>query len=194
MDLYKIGLKAFVENPDSLKILDFIPVFHRWIQNQELEGHLLIDVHNYTHIEDGPGVLLVAYEGNLSLDQSSGRPGLLHYRKQPTDGSFQERLTSIFHATLNACRLLESDSSLGGVRFKSNELLLLANDRLQAPNTEETFNRIRPTLSKVLERLYNGNQFTLSHISSEKERFTISITSDHMAGTQSLLENLGKDT
>lgn len=193
MNLYKIGLKTFVENPGSLKILDFIPVFHRWIQNQELEGHLLIDVHNYSHIEDGPGVLLVAYEGNLSLDQSSGRPGLLYYRKQPTDESLQERLTSVFHATLNACRLLERDSSLGGIRFKSDEFLVLANDRLQAPNTDKTFNRIRPILSKVLERLYNGNQFTLSPTASEKDRFTISITSDHTAGTESLLQNLGKD-
>lgn len=194
MDLYKIGLKVFVEDPGSLKILDFITVFHRWIQNQELTGHLLIDVHNYTHIEDGPGVLLVAYEGNFSLDQSSGRPGLLYYRKRPVDGSLQERLASVFRATLTACRLLENDSSLDGIRFKSDELLLLANDRLQAPNTEETFNRIRPTLSKILERLYNGNQFTLSHTSSEKERFAISITNNHTAGTQSLLENLGKGT
>ncbi len=45
--------------PDPIRLDDFIPLFHRWIQEQAIDGHLLIDVHDYSHIQQGPGILLV---------------------------------------------------------------------------------------------------------------------------------------
>ena len=77
MDLHRLGVKFFAADPTSIKLPDFIPVFHEWIQKQNLTGHLLIDVHDYSHVHHGPGILLVAHEGNVSLENEEGRPGLL---------------------------------------------------------------------------------------------------------------------
>ena len=55
-----------------MRLDDFIPVFHRWIQKQTVSGHLLIDVHDYSHIHQGPGILLVGHEGNFSIDLADG--------------------------------------------------------------------------------------------------------------------------
>ena len=44
MDLYKIGVKIFVTNPQTVNLRDFIPVFQGWIQQQKIEGHRLLEV------------------------------------------------------------------------------------------------------------------------------------------------------
>ena len=42
-DLHKIGIKFYTAGGDDVPLTDFIPVFHRWIQNGSLEG-TLVDV------------------------------------------------------------------------------------------------------------------------------------------------------
>jgi len=134
MDLYKIGVKLFVTNPQAVNLRDFIPVFHGWIQQQKVAGHQLIDVHDYSHVHNGPGILLVAHEGNFSMDQEGGRLGLLYYRKRPLDGGFEANLKSVLQTALEACKLLESEPKLDGIKFDTKEILVIANDRLLAPN------------------------------------------------------------
>jgi hypothetical protein len=143
MELYKLGIKIFVTNPNAVDIRDFIPVFHSWIQEQKIEGHLLIDVHDYSHVQNGPGILLVAHEGNFSLDQAEGRLGLVYYRKQPVAG---DSLKIAFEAARNAVRLLEGEPTLNGIRFRANEFLVFSNDRLLAPNTAEARAELEPAI------------------------------------------------
>src|SRR5262245_13844954 len=99
MDLHKLGIKFFMTGPNSPSLSEFIPVFQGWIQRQVIEDHLLVDIHNYSHIYRGPGILLVAHEGNFSIDTAEGRMGLLYYRKQPGGHPAQ--------TALQACSLLE---------------------------------------------------------------------------------------
>src|SRR3990167_10318514 len=121
MELYRLGVKFFVGNPASVSLPGFIPIFHTWIQKQIVEGHLLIDVHDYSHIHQGPGILLVAHEGNFSLDMGEGRPGLLYYRKQPGAD-----FAAVIQSALRACRLLEEEPVLKGrLRFRNDELLII---------------------------------------------------------------------
>src|SRR5215471_18301875 len=114
MDAYRIGAKFFLKDPASLQLRDLVPVFHSWIQTQAIPDHLLIDVHDYSHIHWGPGILLVGHEGNFSLDLDHGRPGLFYYRKRDLDGDPERRVAAILRAVLYACRMLEEDSTLGG--------------------------------------------------------------------------------
>ena len=81
MDLQKFGIKFFLKNNKSFASKDCIPVFHQWIQNKSISDHLLIDVADYSHVLDGPGVMLMAHEGYFSLDQENLVPGLLYMRK-----------------------------------------------------------------------------------------------------------------
>jgi len=171
MQVHRLGVKFFAADPSSVQLDALIPIFHRWIQKQNLTGHLLIDVHDYSHMHHGPGVLLVAHEGNFSIDTSDGRPGLMYYRKTPTALSPIEHLTTIFRSALQASRLLERDARM---RFNLDEFIVIANDRLNAPNDDQTFVEVQPPLSASLKQVFEGAEFRLTRSSTDaKERLTI---------------------
>jgi uncharacterized protein YqfB (UPF0267 family) len=118
MNAYKFGVKLFVSNPGAVNIRDFIPVFHGWIQQQKIAGHQLIDVHDYSHVHHGPGILLVAHEGNFSMDEAGGRLGLVYIRKQPAT------LRETVDAAFAAAKILD------GVKFETGKFEIFVNDRL----------------------------------------------------------------
>jgi len=189
MDLQRIGIKIFADDSASLPLREFIPVFHIWIQKQAIEHHLLIDVHNYSHIHNGPGILLVAGEGNFSMDMADGRMGLLYYRKVPSEG-----LASIFKTALQACTLLESEPSLkGSLHFRTDEIQIVANDRLVAPNTEETFQKLLPELASNLKRVLPESKLTLTRSSlNPKDRLTIRVQTGQSENVNTLLSRMSK--
>jgi hypothetical protein len=150
MDLYKIGIKIFVINPEVVELHDFIPVFQGWIQQQKIEGHQLIDVHDYSHVHDGPGILLVSYEGNFSMDQEDGRLGLFYYRKQPLPGDLEANLRAVMKTAQQACKLLETEPKLHGIKFKTDQILVITNDRLLAPNDAETRTMLETVIASTL--------------------------------------------
>jgi hypothetical protein len=174
MDFHRLGVKFFAADPASIHLMDFIPIFHRWIQNQNVDGHLLIDVHDYSHMQGGPGILLVAHEGNFSIDMGGERPGLAYFRKIPTALSPAEHMALILTTALNACRRLEKDAS---IRFDRDELIVTANDRLNAPNTEPAFAELQPVVGEALKRALDGMDFKLARLSADpRQRLAIHAT------------------
>jgi hypothetical protein len=110
---------------------------------------MLIDVADYGHVAGGPGVLLIALEANYSLDDREGRLGLLYNRKAVLDGTFASRLAQAHHAALAACDRLEKEPEFAGkLKFNRNEIEVSVNDRLLAPNTDETWQALEPELTK----------------------------------------------
>ena len=160
MELQRLGVKFFLHQSSQLELDDLVPVFHSWIQKKVVEAHILVDVHNYSHVPRGPGILLVAHEGNFSMDSGGDHLRLLYYRKQPLEGSLESRLGHIFRITMQAARRLEEEPRLGKVRFKTDKFLLVANDRLKAPNTQAAFEQLEPELSVFFRRLLDGDDFT----------------------------------
>ena len=65
--LQRFGLKLFVDSAAVVSPHACVPIFHRWIQTGAVDG-LLIDVADYTHLTDGPRVLLVAHEGGGGIN------------------------------------------------------------------------------------------------------------------------------
>ena len=174
MEVHRIGIKFFAVDPSSVQLETIIPIFHGWIQKQNLTGHLLIDIHDYSHMHHGPGILLVAHEGNFSLDAGDGRPGLTYYRKIPTALSPIEHLRAILRSTLQACRLMEKDAR---IRFNLNELSVFANDRLNAPNDDPTFTELQKVLAPALKLAFEGAEFRMARTSLDpKERLTVTCT------------------
>src|SRR4051812_11582752 len=113
MDSSKIGVKLFTSNP-SIHLEDVVPVFHSWIQQQALAGQLLIDVADYLHVPQGPGVVLVAHGPNSAPAQPAPALGLLSQRKpHPPNPALPARLAHAFRAALSAAWPLETDPKLG---------------------------------------------------------------------------------
>src|SRR5580765_2876357 len=106
MDAHKLQLKIYL-TPESARALDpeaLIPVFHRWIK-QRLLPELTIDVANYGHVPEGPGVVLIGHGSDYFMDAGEGRLGLLHNRKR-SGAAAGERLSDLARRTLYAASLL----------------------------------------------------------------------------------------
>src|SRR6266851_10518714 len=133
IELQHVNVKLLVRNPEEVDLEPLIPIFHDWIQNQVGEG-LLLDVADYRHVPEGPGVVLIGHEGNYSVDNTANRPGVRYNRKAALDGSNQDRLRQAARAALLACQRLESEPRLGGeLRFNGQEIEIFVNDRMVAP-------------------------------------------------------------
>jgi hypothetical protein len=191
MDPHKLQLKIFAlpESAERVALDEFIPVFHRWIKERVLP-ELLIDVANYAHVPEGPGVVLIGHASDYFMDQGDGRMGLLHNRKRravpPGD-----RLGDLARRALHAALLLEQDSMLAGkVRFATTEFLFRINDRLAAPNSDATFARVRPEL-ETLGRMLFAHPFELTRIGGPKELFSVRLTSPAGTPLTALLEQAG---
>ena len=190
MEISKIGVKFFIEEQDPLGLVEFIPVLHRWIQNRALPD-LLIDVADYSHVNQGPGIVLLAYEGNYGIDEHRGRRGVVYYRKRPFSGGLSDCLASVSELALLACQRLEQEPGLAGrLRIRANEIQVFANDRLAAPNTDQTFATFSPALEQLLGKLYPGDEFTLASDPDPKERFSVTAGVTGPQSTTSLLGRL----
>src|SRR4051794_8276920 len=135
MDSSKLIVKFYAADGSSIKLQDVVPVFHNWIQFHSIREHLLIDVADYAHVPNGPGVVLIAHEANFYLDELDGKLGFSYSRKQPLVGSFADRLKYAARIALEACALLEENSELAGrIKFRTDRVSVKINDRLLAPN------------------------------------------------------------
>ena len=177
MDLHKFCVKYFAENPSAVEIGSFIPVFHRWIQKQSVEG-MLVDVADYGHLPQSPGVLLVAHEADYCMDAMEGPLGLLYNRKTSTGGRLSDRIAAGFWAALGACVKLENEPEFQGrLKFDARRALFIANDRLNAPNTEEGYQALRSDLSAAIAKVYPSN-FELHRVTADpRSRLTVQVTS-----------------
>ena len=167
-----------------------IPVFHRWIQDGVLTGELAIDVADYRHVPDGPGVILVAHEAIYGLDQGDGSLGLLYDRRTAIEGTPQERLRQAARAALTACRLLEEDAELGGdLRFDAGRIQVSVNDRAIAPNDDATDRALRPEVERLLESLWGTGDHAIERLGEPRERYRLGAS----AGRQiPVAETLGR--
>ncbi len=177
MDAQKLQLKIFV-TPDSARAIEpeaFIPVFHQWIRGHVLP-ELVIDVANYGHVPEGPGVVLIGHASDYFMDCGEGRLGLLCNRKRAAPAP-ADRLADLARRTLHAAALLESDPALSGkLRFSTREWLFRINDRLAAPNDDTTFASAAPELEALARRIFEG-PFELSRVGGPKDLFSVRMTS-----------------
>jgi len=191
MQVHKIAIKFFVEDDSKLTGGEFVPIVHSWIQSQLVPDHMLVDVADYAHVQDGPGTVLVSHEANFYIDRGAGRLGLVYSRKQPAAGDFRERLRQAVIAALEACARLENDPNLSGkLTFRTDEMLVQLNDRLLAPNTPETFDQMRGDLQEILADLYGAADLRIEHKPSPATLFEVRIRASENRPVRELLSRI----
>ncbi len=190
MDLHKFGIKFFAHGAERIDILKLIPIYHRWIQQSALED-LLIDVADYSHVPSGPGVMLIAHEGNYALDETGHERGVVYYSKNKLSGELSERFAQVAQKALKAAELMSTDADLEGVlRVPGNRMQLFANDRLVAPNTDAAYAELEPALKAFLERLYAGAPYKLERETDPKERLSVRVSTAGEVPLKTLLQRL----
>jgi hypothetical protein len=173
----RISVKFFINDGETVEPSALIPLFHRWIRERCLPG-LPIDVADYKHVPDGPGVLLIGHEGDYAWDGRYNRIGLCykHKREWPGD-SLQDRLNHMLVRANQALTLLEEAPELAGITFHADELEISFPDRLNVPNTPETLAELREEVTAVLQTRYPDSDIVLTHVHTEARRpFTLSVS------------------
>lgn len=175
MDIQQLAIKVFAA-PGSLDQGKLTPVFHKWIRERRLGDVLLIDVADYRHVPEGPGMMLIGHEAHWAFDQIGGRAGLRYARKRDAVGDAVARLREAFAAVFLASEALEKEPSLAGeVAFVPTELELRIMSRLVAPNTAETYAAFAPVLEGFLRELYGTGEIALEHLAAPRESFGVRI-------------------
>jgi hypothetical protein len=189
MELQKINVKILTERPNKVPLADFINIFHGWIQAADGVYH---DVADYSHMQAGPGIVLVANDANVSIDETDNRRGLLYRQKSKVSGSNLEKLSTVLRSALENCYRLEEEPALRGkLRFSGNQVEILVSDRLLSPNTSDAFEEIRPEIDFLARRLYASTNFTLLRNKEDpRHRLTVTLTTPLSFETKTLLNNL----
>lgn len=164
MDSSKLSLKLFAVDGSHVPASAIVPVFHSWIQTHALADHLLIDVADYDHVQDGPGIMLISHEANFSVDHRGGKLGLTVQRKQPLDGSLAQKVATL-NATLNTAAGLLSAT----IQFKPSPIEFRICDRLEGTNEPATFEAVKNDLLAVFPNA------KLEFINRLRELFTVMI-------------------
>ena len=126
----RITLKIYLDDPEIVQPDDFTAVFHAWIQKGAVEG-LLLDVADYQHIQDGPGMILIGDQVDYAFDLGRGGSGLLVRRKfRGTDTvSLQSQVQDTLALALRLPCLRDRSRTPGKNRFPSRR----SGDRFPGP-------------------------------------------------------------
>ncbi|MDE0089306.1 MAG: hypothetical protein OXU23_26570 [Candidatus Poribacteria bacterium] len=191
MDLQQINIKVFVTEDSKVNHTNFIKVFNRWMEEADSEDYL--NYADYSHVDAGPGVLLILKQANYSIDSAYHEPGFLYNRKHNVEGDNVEKIRQALTETLSKCELLEASEELeNAIHFNGSDILFMINNRHIAPNTAEAAEVIQADLEPVLKQMYGGDDFTIERTSEDaRERFAVRISANTDKPISELISNLG---
>lgn len=164
MDIERFCLKFHAHKPVDEAV--FIPIFHEWIRLKKLPG-TLIDVADYRHVPEGPGIMLISHEINYAMDHLGGQFGLSAQRKLGQGSTHQERIVDLAKRLALFGVLLEADGRVADLQLEAGSFLYQANDRLRAPNTAEAFTELKLDLEKAAMAIYGGQNVTVCRVEND---------------------------
>ena len=148
----RLGVKFSLKQQPTLAPDDILPIFQRWIQDHTLEG-MLIDVIDYKHVPDGPGIVLIADEADLAYDLTDGEIGLYYIRKRDLPDELDQALRLVFRGALEAALALEAEAP-GDIVFDFGSAKISFLDRMNFRNTAEIFADASPIITELLSGIY----------------------------------------
>jgi len=165
--LQRVCAKLYAPEPRGIGDDAFVPIFHEWIRERSLDG-VLLDVADYTHAPDSPGVVLVAHDATFALDRSDHRFGLLVQRRRPVAHGGSTAIAAALRGLISVANKLESDRRLAGkLSFDRRNVRIEANDRLRAPNTHAGFAAIAPLVSEAFAEVFPGTQAAVTRAEND---------------------------
>ncbi len=174
MTIERFGVKFFARKDETIDDTVFIDVFQEWIRLQKLPG-ILLDVADYRHVPDGPGVMLITHHVNFALDTDNGAFGVLAQRKHGNgDAPLAEKIATLARETLAFAALLEADPRVAGkIAVERGQFHFFSNDRLALPNTDAAFEQLRPILADAGTQIFPDATVTITRLPNDpRERLT----------------------
>ncbi len=187
MDLDRVDVKLFVSNPESVEWSDYTEIFTRW---RDEDPERWLDIADYLHMHEGPGLLLVGKAIHVSIDNRHGRPGLLYSRREPSDGTTSERIAQALKETLELAAALEREDGIG-IRFGTESVDIIANDRVRFPNIGQAAEAVRGDVSDAVLEVFGERPVEMSQEADERERLTFHVRVGAGRPVGQVLDDLG---
>lgn len=131
MRLQRVSVLAPFADP-TVDPESFVGTFHAWVREATLGG-LPIDVARYNHVPNGPGTLLIGFEGDYAVEHATGAPALRYTLKRENQGSVAELVTLAFGRLQQAAEQIATDT---GAQVDLQRVTVRIADKLVAPNTD----------------------------------------------------------
>ncbi|NJN72817.1 MAG: hypothetical protein HC799_08455 [Limnothrix sp. RL_2_0] len=176
MNIERFCVKFPAEVPDGFDEAALIGIFQGWIRDEKIAG-TLIDVIDYRHVPDGPGIMLVTYEINYMMEHQDFY-GLYAQRRwgEVENQPHPEAIVDLVKSAAAFGTILQKDT---GITLKGNEFLYISNDRLNAPNTDAAFSEIKPDLETALSHIYGDAKCSIERVENNpKARLTLRVKAD----------------
>ena len=174
MELERFCLKFFARPDTDIDDEVFITIFHEWIRYQKLSG-VLLDVADYRHVPNGPGMMLITHEINFAMDRSDGRFGLFAQQKLNQADNRYDQILALVRATIAFGALLESDWRVKkNLSLEAGQFHLISSDRLRLPNTDAAYTNLLPDLEAAAAIVYPGREISIAREENDpRERLTV---------------------
>ncbi len=166
-----------------------LALFHRFIQTKALEG-LLIDIADYAHVPEGPGVMLIGHDVDYAIDLTEGQPGLRVVRKRCSELALRDGLREVVRKALVAVRAIEADGTTG-LAFSTASLAVQLIDRLQYPNDAASHARAAVALEPLLTEMFGAVKLAPPSAADAGRPLTLRATVSAPQLPARLLERLG---
>ena len=150
----RLGVKFSLAQTPKLQPADILPIFQRWIQEHTVPG-MLIDVIDYKHVPEGPGVVLVADEADYAYDLGDGQIGLHYVRKRDLPNSLADALRLTFQRALQAAQTLETEAP-GDLVFDYTAAKISFLDRMNYRNQPEVFAAVRVEVAEIVSEIFGA--------------------------------------
>jgi rhodanese-related sulfurtransferase len=187
----RIAVKFFT-SPDPEAPVDleaFVPLFHRFIQQSSVEG-LLIDVADYAHVPNGPGVVLIGHDVDYGIDSTGGRSGLLTLRKRADGIPLGDLLRDTLAKALLAVRAIEADGS-AKIAFARDAFEVRVVDRRAAPNDAAAYAKLKAEVAAVVAAIYPEARVELNHAGDDRrEPLGVHVTASEAPDLDTLISRL----
>lgn len=158
----------------------FIPTLHRIIQQQAGEpfpglDEIWIDVVDYRHVEDGPGLLLVSHDAYYGIEHNRRRSTLLYRRRRPAAGPVQRLLLEAGLRLLAFAQCLAQEPAAADVLWRTERWTVSLQDRLLAAAEVANERRYGAPLSHFRQHLLGPDALTTSGTFDRGEPLTFEL-------------------
>ena len=127
-----------------------------------------------------------------TLRVTDGEPGLLYTRKREALGDVETRLKDAFRLALEACKLLQKDETIENpIEVDTREFIFGINNRLVAPNEDETLEDVREGLAQFFNWLFDGQRVEFERDQRKRSRFSVRVRVLGSTSVDTLLKRLG---
>lgn len=190
IDLQRISVKILTDALPILKLDSFLNIFGRW-RTDAAHPAQWVDLADYAHMPNGPGIVLVGKLCNFSFDLGAGAPGLLYAGKKGLAGTTEDRLKAVLLAGFRMSqRLVAEEEFPAGIHLLPGSLELIFNDRLETPNNAATDRLLRPAVRAVLDRLCGPGAYQLTPQPDPGRRYGFTVMAPKPATVETAIARL----